>query len=187
MARGAGIGARGALGVALVALAATFAATPAAANAAPCKHATASPGSVSRPKFRAAVTCLVNKARTKKHVAKLRANSDLDDIAQEHANLMVGSKCFSHQCHGERSVKQRFEHSPYVNGASSFRFSEELGYETTPRRMVARLLGSASHRRVILSSAFKDIGVGAHRGAPVHGVTGRKFMTYTIDLGALRK
>ncbi len=66
----------------------------------------------------------------------------------------------------------------------SFRYSEELAYDTTPRRMVKRLLASKSHRGVVLDPAFRDLGVGARRGAPVRGVNGKRFLTYTLELGA---
>ncbi len=128
--------------------------------------------------------CLVDRARSRRGVKGLDANSDLDDLGQRHANRMVERKCFRHRCGGEASVKERFEASPYVKGASSFRYSEELGYETTPRRMVKRLLSSRAHRAVLLDAGFKDLGVGARRGAPVSRVDGSKFMTYTLEFGA---
>ena len=87
----------------------------------------------------------------------------------------------------EPTVRQRFEQSAYVKGASSFRYSEELAYDTTPRRMVKRLLASRAHRAVVLDPAFEDLGVGARRGAPVAGVNGHRFITYTLEFAARTK
>jgi uncharacterized protein YkwD len=187
MAREAGMGARGVVVVALVALAASFASSPATASAATCKHATAPPGTVSKQKLRAAVDCLINRARTRRDIGKLQPNTDLDHLGQSHSRLMVKKTCFRHRCGDEPSVKHRFEQSPYVKGASGFSYSEELGYETTPKQLVLRLLQHRNHRDVILDGTFRDIGVGVHRGAPVKHVDGSKFMTYTIELGAVKK
>ena len=165
MAREASIGARGAVIAALAAFAAALpSASPAAGRSEPCKNATAPPGSVSRAKVRAAVLCLIDRARTRRDVDELEANADLDDLGQRHANRMVAKTCFRHRCGKEAPVKQRFEQSPYVKGASSFQYSEELGYEATPRKMVKRLLAAGAHRDVILDPDFKDLGVGARRG-----------------------
>ncbi len=187
MAREASIGARGFIVIALIALAATFTASPATASAATCKNATARPGTVSKQKLRVAVDCLIDKARARRGVGTLKPDSDLDRIGQRHSRLMVKKTCFRHRCGDEASVKQRFAQSPYVKGASAFRYSEELGYETTPKQLVMRILASRSHRAVVLDGAFEDIGVGVHRGAPVKHVDAAKFMTYTIELGAVTK
>ena len=187
MAREASIGARGAAIVVLVALATGLGHTPASASAATCKHATARPGTVTKEKLRKAVDCLINKARSRRDIGELRPNSDLDHLGQSHSKMMVKKTCFRHRCGDEPSVKQRFEQSPYVKGASSFRYSEELGYETTPKQLVMRIMDSANHRHVVLDGHFRDLGVGLHRGAPVKHVDPSKFMTYTLELGARTK
>jgi uncharacterized protein YkwD len=187
MAREASIGARAIVVLALVAIGVALPASPAAAHRATCKNATARPGTVSKAKLREAVDCLINKARARRDVGQLKPNSDLDHLGQGHSRLMVKRHCFRHRCGDEASVKQRFEASPYVKGASAFRYSEELGYETTPKQLVLRILGSKTHRAVVLDGAFRDIGVGVHTGAPVKHVDASKFMTYTIELGARSK
>jgi uncharacterized protein YkwD len=167
--------------ISLVALSA-----PTTAGAAGCPNATATPGTASAKQLRKAIVCLVNRARTSQSVPKLAANSDLNDLARRHTKKMVAQNCFTHQCDNEPSLKQRFRHSDYVQGSASFRYAEELGYESTPRQMVRRWLKQPADRGNLLDGRLKDIGVGAKRGAPEKGVPDKKFETYTVDLGALQ-
>lgn len=162
-------------------------AAPPRAAAAPCPHAHSRPGQASVEKLGAAVTCLVDRARAHKGVAKLAANTDLDQLAQHHAARMVSQSCFTHRCPGEARLKRRLRRSPYVKGASSFRYAEELGYESTPAEMVNRWIASAPHRRNILGAGYRDLGVGVRRGAPVKGVNDSKFVTYTLELAVRKK
>ncbi len=129
--------------------------------------------------------CLINKARTSRGGAKLNYDHDLENLAQDHTRAMVSDNCFTHRCHGEPSVKRRFRQSPYVKGSTSFQYAEELGYESTPRQMVARWIKASGDRKNLLDAGFEDFGVGVVKGAPEHGVPDRKFVTYTVDLGAL--
>ncbi len=75
---------------------------------------------------------------------------------------------------------------PALHSRARPRFAEELGYESTPRQMVRRWLKSPGDRGNLLDQHLEDVGVGVKRGAPKQGVPDRKFMTYTLDLGALK-
>jgi len=184
MAREAGLGARGFFVVATAAIAVGVAPPPASARATGCPHAEARPGHVSLGKLRVAVGCLIDNARAKHHLNPVTLNDDLERIAQAHSKRMVRNDCFRHQCAGEAPLKRRIKQSPYVNGASSFRYAEELGYESTPKQMVHRWLASANHRANILRAGFRDLGVGVRRGAPVSGIRDSRFVTYTLELAA---
>jgi uncharacterized protein YkwD len=187
MVRDAGWGARGFFVIAAAAIAVGVPAAPASARAADCPHAQARPGHVSRGKLRVAVGCLLNNARSKHHLHAVKLNDDLERIAQPHSKRMVRDDCFSHQCAGEPPLKRRIKQSPYVHGASSFSYAEELGYESTPKQMVHRWLASVNHRDNILDAGFRDLGVGVRRGAPVTGVQDSKFETYTLELAARKQ
>lgn len=187
MAREVGVGARGLLLIVVVAATAVVPAAPASARAADCPHAQARPGHVALGKLRIAVGCLVNNARAKHHLHTVKLNDDLERIAQAHSKRMVRDDCFSHRCAGESSLKRRIKQSPYVHGASSFSYAEELGYESTPKQMVHRWLASVNHRDNILDAGFRDLGVGVRRGAPVTGVQDSKFVTYTLELAARKQ
>jgi uncharacterized protein YkwD len=187
MAREAGIGARGLFLISLAALAAAIPAAPASARSADCPHADARPGHVSLGKLRAAVACLVDNARAKHHLDPFNLNADLERIAQGHSKRMVRQNCFRHRCNGESPLKRRIKHSSYVDGFSSFRYAEELGYETTPKQMVHRWLANSNHRANLLDPGFRNLGIGVRRGAPVAGVQDSKFVTYTLDLAVRKK
>jgi uncharacterized protein YkwD len=182
MAREAGFGARGFFVIAAVSVALGVPAGPASAATADCPHAQARPGHVSLGKLRVAVGCLLNNARSKHHLHTVKLNDDLESVAQAHSKVMVRKDCFRHRCAGETPLKRRLKQSPYVKGTSSFRYAEELGYESTPKQMVHRWLGSVNHRANILDPGFRDLGVGVRRGAPVTGIKDSKFVTYTLEL-----
>jgi uncharacterized protein YkwD len=181
MAREAGFGARGLMILGAVVVAIAAAPAQASAMKADCPHAQARPGHVSLGKLRTAIGCLVNNARSKHHLHPVKLNDDLEAIAQDHSKKMVRRDCFKHRCRGEESLKRRIKQSPYVKNATSFRYAEELGYETTPKQMVHRWLGAVSHRSNLLDLHFRNLGVGVRRGAPVKGVPNPKFMTYTLE------
>ena len=187
MAREAGLVARGSFVLVLVALVAALLAAPAPAAAGGCPNADAKPGTVPPAKLRKAVLCLVNAARSDQGIDTLASNSDLDLIAQRHDRRMVRNDCFTHQCQGEKPLKRRFKRSAYVKGYSSFTYAEELGYETTPKEMVTRWLGSAPHRRNLVNATFTDLGIGVGRGAPVAGTPDAKFETYTLEFASRKK
>ena len=138
-------------------------------------------------KLRAAIGCLLNSARHRQQVHALKLNDDLEQIAQAHSRRMVRENCFRHRCHGESGLKHRLKHSPYVKGASSFSYAEELGYESTPKQMIRRWLGSPSPRQNFLDPSFRDLGIGVRRGSPVAGVKDWKFVTYTLELAVRKK
>jgi len=159
---------------------------PAGSLAAGCPNAGAPPRTASPDQLRKAIVCLIDRARSSRSVPKLSPSFDLDKLAQDHTDTMVAQDCFSHQCQGEDSLKRRFRRSSYVQGSSSFRYAEELGYESTPKQMVTRWLQTPADRGNLLDSRLQDIGVGVRRGAPQPGIKDRKFVTYTVDLGALQ-
>jgi uncharacterized protein YkwD len=55
------------------------------------------------------------------------------------------------------------------------------GRFATPRATVAGFMRSPEHRRIILTAAFRDIGVGVAPGAPARGRT--HALTVAAELG----
>jgi uncharacterized protein YkwD len=148
--------------------------------AAACAHAQAKPHQVSLSKLRGAVTCLVNHERSKRNRDPLKPDRDLKSAAQRHNRRMLARNCFKHRCPHEHTLGSRVKHSGYADGATSFRFGEDLGFDNTPRQLVKRLLHSKPNRRRMLKADFRDVGVGVGWGAPVAHVDDARFATYTI-------
>jgi uncharacterized protein YkwD len=151
-----------------------------------CPHAGAKPREISLPKLRKTITCLVNRERSKRGRSRLSPNAKLKRAAQDHNDVMLAKSCFRHDCPGEPGLGRRIRRSGYTEGQRGWRFAEDLGFESTPRGMVRRWLGSPFNRRNLLDAGFRDLGVGVGWGAPRRGVDDADFATYTIVF-ALRR
>jgi uncharacterized protein YkwD len=157
---------------------------PAAAAAAPCPHATAAPGAATPDEVRRATLCLLNRAR--RDAPPLVANHDLTRMARRHDLRMLAQDCFQHRCPGEPRLPKRLRRSGYLDGADTWRYAEEIGYETTPAQMIAAWLADDDEAADLLSARYTDVGIGVKSGAPEAGVNGSRFVTYVIDLASRR-
>lgn len=147
-----------------------------------CAHANARPHQATIRQLRGATLCLLNRARTGKRLHPLTANLHLTRIAKRHSKLMVAYNCFRHKCSGEDPLPKRLKTSGYLAGAKRWAYAEDLGYESTPRRMVLRWLRSTYDRKNLLRGRYVDVGLGLAVGAPTPHVGNRNFVTYTVDL-----
>ena len=148
-----------------------------------CAHARAHPHQVALPKIRKAITCLVNRKRSKRERHLLEPNDRLELAARRHTRTMLAKDCFRHRCEGERGLHRRVKKTGYTKGQRSWEFAEILGYENTPRQMIGRWMHSRYNRRTLLKRDFRDIGVGVGWGAPVADRDDSEFATYTIVFG----
>ncbi len=144
-----------------------------------CPNANSGPNQASKREFVKSITCLINDERTSRGLKAFKNNSDLKGIEAAHVKKMVDTDCFKHRCPGESSVKSRLFESGYLDGADSYKFGENLGYETTPNEMIDRWMTSGYHGGNILNPKFKDIGVAVDFGAPKAGVDDGPFVTYS--------
>jgi uncharacterized protein YkwD len=161
----------------LTAAALAVAAAPAAAA---CRGSAAHPASARMSTLDSATLCLLNAQRKKHGLAALKENSDLDSASVGHSRAMVKHKYFDH---GDFTA--RIKQSGYLSGASSWGIGENIawgsGSYSTPRSIVNMWMHSPGHRANILSSKFKEIGIGIARGAPQQGQSDAG--TYTTDFG----
>jgi uncharacterized protein YkwD len=173
-----------ALAAATAGVSATLALGPGIAPAtAACPHALAHPHQVALPKIRKAITCLINRKRSKRDRHVLEPNDRLELAARRHTRTMLAEECFRHRCEGERGLNRRVKKTGYTKGQRSWEFAEILGYENTPRQMIGRWMHSRFNRRTLLNRDFRDIGVGVDWGAPVADRDDSEFATYTIVFG----
>ena len=56
---------------------------------------------------------------------------------------------------------------------------ENIGYNSTPERMFNAWMQSSGHRANILAGRYREVGIGAYRGA----YKGFKTTMYTVDFG----
>jgi uncharacterized protein YkwD len=166
--------------LALGAFVALAAAPGTTAALAACPHANAHPHETSLSNLRTAMRCLINKKRAEHNRKRLKDNAHLARAAKRHTDVMLRKDCFEHRCPGEAGLKKRMKRSGYLDGAKSYYYAEDLGFDRTPKRMIGRLMGDPYNRGNILNGDFRDIGVGAGWGAPKKSRDDRKYATYTI-------
>jgi uncharacterized protein YkwD len=171
----------GALLAATLAVSLSFAFCPGLAPAdAACPHARAKPHQTTLPKLRKAMICLVNHERARRDRRQLARSAKLKLAAQGHNDVMLEKDCFRHDCPGEPGLNRRVRRTGYTKGHEAWRIAEDLGFDNTPRQMLARLLRSRFNRRNLLTRSFRDIGVGVGWGTPKKDLDDSKFATYTL-------
>jgi uncharacterized protein YkwD len=124
----------------------------------------------------------VNAARVSRGLAPVGAQADLLCAARAHARSMAHGSYFSHDSSNGSSFGLRLlGHGYGRDGYSGWSVGENIAnaragtVAATPQGVVALWMQSAAHRRVILSGAFRDAGIGVHRAA------GTRY--FTLDLG----
>jgi uncharacterized protein YkwD len=165
-------------------------ATGTADAASACKRWGKDPaGGLTTNQARRAVACLVNRKRDQHGLRHLGRDDRLHRSAQRHTRHMRRQRCFSHQCPGEADLSGRLRSAGYLrSGLRRWACGENIawGINSTakPARIVRAWMHSPSHRSVILSSTFRDMGVGFVKATPAyrHG----RGATYTLDVGLRR-
>lgn len=182
-----------ALIVALLAL--FFAATSGAESPRASSSAAACPGAYAVPNARnaavvdAATLCLMNQLRAARGMQPLRANSALERIASGQASDMVRGHYFGDQSLSGQSPLARVMASGYVAHPSAVRLltAQNIGWGTgpnaTPAGIVRAWMHSPPHRRIMLTPAYRDAGVGASPSVP-SGIGSRWLGgTYAVEFG----
>ena len=129
------------------------------------------PDQLSNGQARAAVLCLINRARKRAGLGPFDREPKLQKAAQRHTDRMRGTGCFSHQCDGEAGLDARLRSVGYLGGdLRRWAYGENIvwgmGRRGTPSAVVDAWMGSAPHRANILSGSFREIGVGFVPGTP---------------------
>ena len=177
-----------ALSLALLLSAPPFGALSAQPAGAACRYADGEPGEITRGHARDAVVCLINNRRATRGRGRLDAKSSLRKAAGRHSRQMKRSRCFSHECPGEKDLAGRIFDTGYLPCGCSWGVGENIAWGErelgTPRETVKSWMQSSGHRRNILDGDFQHIGVGVVWGAPPD--PGATAATYTTDFGYKR-
>jgi uncharacterized protein YkwD len=172
-------------GVAMIAGVGTDADDAAAAS---CNKANASAAAMTSAATARATLCLVNAERHAHQLRPLRMSRPLSAAALQHSSDMVRRSYFSHAAPNGPSFLQRIRSSGYLRSAERWRVGENLGWgsggEGSPRAIVQAWMQSPPHRKAILTSAYRQAGVGVVRGAPRSPTAAST--TYTMDFGFKR-
>jgi uncharacterized protein YkwD len=164
----------------------------AAQGAAQCPASTDVPASSDAMTAAAgSIVCLVNVERTSRGLPALQRDSDLAQAARGHALDMARRNYFSHLGQDGDTLSDRLRQAGYGRPGDGWRAGENLGWGTgdraTPNALVDAWLASPGHRRILLSDAYREIGVGVAGGAPRQTGSGLPGATYAMDLGTIRR
>ena len=136
-----------------------------------CPGADSRPGESTHARLGVTTVCLVNRARQRRGLRRLRMDRRLSLAALRHAADMVRRSYFTHDSFSGARFSARLFRAGYMRGTVGWRVGENLawggGRSSTPRSVVRRWLNSPSHRANVLDRGFRDIGVGVSPGVPV--------------------
>jgi uncharacterized protein YkwD len=135
---------------------------------------------------------LLNEERSKRGLRPLRQNLRLDKAARGHARDMVARGYFAHQRVGGPDFVARIRRTGYLSGAKAWAVGENIAYGEGNRSgvqsVVRAWMASRGHRSNILSTTYKDVGIGVVVGSPHEGrasvaVDAPVALTITTDFG----
>lgn len=153
-----------------------------------CKNTSLRPTRANIARVTAATLCLIERERTAYRLGLLRANSSLRRIAAGQAKAMVVGDYFGDNTPSGTTPCQRIAASAYAAGAHSIAVAQNIGWGTsrmaTPAGMVSIWMHSPPHRQIVLTSGYRDIGIGVAPAVPTRLTKGAAGATYTVEFAA---
>jgi uncharacterized protein YkwD len=117
----------------------------------------------------------INAARAANGVAPLTLSAQLSTASQAHNALMAGGCGLSHQCPGEAGLGDRFSAAGVSWNTAGENIGQGNAQDTTASitaaangltdLMLAEVAPNDGHRRNLLSSGFKHVGLAVTRGS----------------------
>ena len=136
-----------------------------------------------------AVVREINRRRAARELGRLGADPRLALAAQRHSRDMVRRGYFSHVTPDGRGMTTRVRATGYLRDVTWWGLGETLAWGagpcSTPASIVAGWMDSPSHRRVMLSRRYVEVGVGVELGVPFAPAPASG-ATYAAELGVVR-
>jgi uncharacterized protein YkwD len=152
-----------------------------------CRNGAARAAQTTNRNLAAATLCLLNSERRRRGLTPLRSNQRLRVAAVRHASDMAARSYFSHLTPEGETLNDRVVEAGYTRTARSWMVGEVLHWATpdrsSPSEALAGLLGSPTHRNLVLSRTYTEVGVAALARAPGPDGNGA---TYVLDFGRRR-
>jgi uncharacterized protein YkwD len=170
-------------------LAAAISILATAAPAMACPDADKRPSQLTVDAARESVVCLMNQRRRNNGLEKLVVNVKLQRAATGHSRSMDAGNYFDHNSPNGSDPISRIQDTGYLAGARSWAIGENIRWGSgglgTPRVAVQEWMNSSSHREIMLSRRYRQVGIGVAIGSPVGG-PGNDAAIYTADFGFRR-
>lgn len=136
-----------------------------------------------------AIVAAINKVRVKHDLAKLTVRPSLVRAARAHSLEMGAQQYFAHESANGETFGRRLVRFGYKReGYSYWKAGENIawaadGLYSCPEIIVDNWMHSSGHRAVILTKAFRNIGIGVKACDGGFGDCGGKAWFFTLDLG----
>ena len=150
-----------------------------------CAYANLRPTAADTAMVDRATLCLIDQLRAAYRLRPLRSNRELQAVAGEQATGMVREDYFGDDSPSGQTSATLIAALPYGAHASRLATAQNLGWGTrsaaTPAGIVTAWMHSPPHREVILTAAFRDIGVGVSPAVPSILGHGARGATYAVE------
>ncbi|HXW58344.1 MAG TPA: CAP domain-containing protein [Solirubrobacteraceae bacterium] len=158
--------------------------------ATPCQNTEAAPSAANVDLVRAAVLCLINRARAQRSETPLTISPDLQRAAELHTAEMISEDYFDHVSPAGSTPVTRATSEGYIpNALVGYVIGENLAWGTlslaTPEAIVAAWMASPGHRANILEAAYLETGIDVAPQVPVPFGEGAPGATYTQEFGVI--
>ena len=151
-----------------------------------CPGSTVRPAGTDAAAVEQATLCMVNRIRANHHLPALRANSTLDAVAGSQVSSMVRLDYFadvrpSGQTPMALVSSTPYAHSAYVSIGQNIAWG--TGGQADASSIVLAWMNSPPHRRIILTSQYRDAGVAVTPSVPAVVGAGSSGATYAMEFG----
>jgi uncharacterized protein YkwD len=167
-------------GLAVLCLAIVVVLTLPVAGALACGGAAALPGSVPNRAYAQAVECLVNEQRAGSGLGALAHDRRLARAARRFSSSMVRQRFFDHVSPQGSTLVTRARAAGYSGGTLGETIGWGAGSLATPASIVRGWMDSPPHHAILMSGAFRQIGLGVAQGSPAGAA---QAATVTADFG----
>jgi len=151
------------------------------AGAYACAGGDARPGTVSNRAYARAVECLVNRQRAGAGLGALAHDRRLARAARRFSALMVRERFFDHVSPEGSTLTARARAAGYPGRTLGETIGWGTGVLATPAAIVRGWMASPPHHAILMSGAFRRIGLGVVLGSPAGA---GQAATVTADFGA---
>jgi uncharacterized protein YkwD len=155
-----------------------------------CAGANLSPNAFDRASVDAATLCLIDQVRTAYRLRPLEFNGELWALATSQVNDMVSWNYFADYRPPGLSPLSLLAATRYPAHARSVSVGQNIGWGTgsyaTPAAMVLAWMASPEHRSIILTSEYREAGVGVAAAVPPLLGQGLAGATYAIEFASRR-
>lgn len=153
-----------------------------------CVGADLLPTSANTATVSEATLCLMDRVRAAHRLRPLRANRELQTVATVETRNMVRGNYFADNPPRGPSLVARIVASGYPAHGAWVLAAQNIGWGTTgdatPAHMLRAWMLSPPHRRIILTGAFRDAGVGVYPAVPSVLGRGLRGATWAVDFSA---